>query len=181
MVDSRKAKGLTQIDISLSSGIRIDIFQQIENLKIVPTTYQMCEIASILEKQIDYLFPVELLLSIKAGVFSRRTVELNAPEIISLTEAQRLNLTYDSEAELIDKVDKLLLVEKVKETLSKLTPREERVLELRFGLNGGVSHTLEEVGREFGVTREMIRQVESKALRKLRHPSRSRKLKDYWD
>jgi RNA polymerase primary sigma factor len=63
--------------------------------------------------------------------------------------------------------------------LSSLTHREQRVLVLRFGLEDGRSRTLEEVGQEFNVTRERIRQIEAKALRKLRHPSRSRKLKDY--
>ncbi len=72
-----------------------------------------------------------------------------------------------------------LLKEQVNEVLGTLTHRERRVLELRFGLEDGRSRTLEEVGREFGVTRERIRQIEAKALRKLRHPSRSRKLKDY--
>ncbi|MEA1939761.1 MAG: RNA polymerase sigma factor RpoD [Candidatus Caldatribacteriota bacterium] len=72
-----------------------------------------------------------------------------------------------------------LLKEQLEDVLSTLTYREKRVLEMRFGIAGGHSHTLEEVGREFGVTRERIRQIEAKALRKLRHPSRSRKLKDY--
>jgi len=72
-----------------------------------------------------------------------------------------------------------LLKEQVKDVLSSLTPREQKVLELRFGLEDGRSRTLEEVGREFNVTRERIRQIEAKALRKLRHPSRSKKLKDY--
>ena len=62
-----------------------------------------------------------------------------------------------------------------------LTPREEKVLRLRFGLDDGRARTLEEVGKEFNVTRERIRQIEAKALRKLRHPSRSEKLKDYLD
>jgi RNA polymerase primary sigma factor len=72
-----------------------------------------------------------------------------------------------------------LLKEQVGEVLHTLTEREARVLELRFGLEDGRSRTLEEVGREFGVTRERIRQIEAKALRKLRHPTRSRKLKDF--
>ena len=63
--------------------------------------------------------------------------------------------------------------------LHTLTEREARVLVLRFGLEDGRSRTLEEVGREFGVTRERIRQIEAKALRKLRHPTRSRKLRDF--
>ncbi len=72
-----------------------------------------------------------------------------------------------------------LLKEQVGEVLHTLTEREGRVLQLRFGLEDGRSRTLEEVGREFGVTRERIRQIEAKALRKLRHPTRSRKLKDF--
>ena len=72
-----------------------------------------------------------------------------------------------------------LLKEQVTEVLGTLTERESRVLQLRFGLEDGRSRTLEEVGREFGVTRERIRQIEAKALRKLRHPTRSRKLRDF--
>lgn len=72
-----------------------------------------------------------------------------------------------------------LLKEQLVEVLGTLTPREEKVLRLRFGLDDGRARTLEEVGKEFDVTRERIRQIEAKALRKLRHPSRSRKLKDY--
>ena len=74
-----------------------------------------------------------------------------------------------------------LLKEKLVEVLSTLTDREQKVLRLRFGLDDGRARTLEEVGKEFNVTRERIRQIEAKALRKLRHPSRSRKLKDYLD
>ena len=79
----------------------------------------------------------------------------------------------------VDAASKQLLKEQIDEVLSHLTPREQRVLQLRFGLEDGRSRTLEEVGQEFNVTRERIRQIEAKALRKLRHPSRSRKLKDY--
>ena len=72
-----------------------------------------------------------------------------------------------------------LLKEQLEEVMSTLTPREAKVLRLRFGLDDGKARTLEEVGKEFDVTRERIRQIEAKALRKLRHPSRSKKLKDY--
>ncbi len=80
-----------------------------------------------------------------------------------------------------DQVAYTLLKEQLLEAMSGLTPREEKVLRLRFGLDDGRQRTLEEVGREFNVTRERIRQIEAKALRKLRHPSRSKKLKDYID
>lgn len=74
----------------------------------------------------------------------------------------------------------MLLKEKMQDVLQNLTDRERKVLELRFGLVDGHQRTLEEVGQEFGVTRERIRQIEAKALRKLRHPSRGKALKDYW-
>ena len=80
-----------------------------------------------------------------------------------------------------DAASHTMLREQLADVLSTLTPREEKVLRLRFGLEDGRSRTLEEVGKEFNVTRERIRQIEAKALRKLRHPSRSRKLKDYLD
>ena len=88
----------------------------------------------------------------------------------------------DSEAPApADAASHTLLKEQLEEVLSTLTPREKKVLELRFGLVDGRNRTLEEVGKEFNVTRERIRQIEAKALRKLRHPSRSKKLKDFLD
>jgi RNA polymerase primary sigma factor len=79
-----------------------------------------------------------------------------------------------------ESVSRQLLKEQIDEVLETLTPREQRVLQLRFGLEDGRSRTLEQVGKEFSVTRERIRQIEAKAIRKLRHPSRSRPLKDYY-
>ena len=78
-----------------------------------------------------------------------------------------------------DAASRQLLKEQIDEVLGTITPRERRVIQLRFGLEDGRARTLEEVGKEFNVTRERIRQIEAKALRKLRHPSRSRQLKDY--
>ena len=80
-----------------------------------------------------------------------------------------------------DAASHMLLKEQLGDVLATLTPREEKVLRLRFGLEDGRPRTLEEVGKEFDVTRERIRQIEAKALRKLRHPSRSKKLKDFLD
>lgn len=80
-----------------------------------------------------------------------------------------------------DEASHTLLKEQLLEVMDTLTPREKRVLQMRFGILNGKPRTLEEVGREFDVTRERIRQIEAKALRKLRHPSRSKKLKDYLD
>jgi RNA polymerase primary sigma factor len=72
-----------------------------------------------------------------------------------------------------------LLREKIEEVLATLPPREARILRLRFGLDNGRTYTLEEVGKKFGLTRERIRQIEGKALSRLRHPRRARQLKDY--
>lgn len=97
-----------------------------------------------------------------------------------------LNMSVDNFNELLyytsitrEKKETEVLADQIDDVLSSLTPREQRMLQLRFGLKDGHSHTLAEIGQEFGVTRERIRQIEAKALRKLRHPSRSRKLRDY--
>ena len=79
----------------------------------------------------------------------------------------------------VDATSRQLLKEQIQAALGVLSPREREVLEQRYGLVDGKAHTLEEVGREFHVTRERIRQIEARALRKLRHPSRSRQLRDY--
>ncbi|MBQ1406978.1 MAG: sigma-70 family RNA polymerase sigma factor, partial [Eubacterium sp.] len=80
-----------------------------------------------------------------------------------------------------DAVANSMMKEQLNEVLDTLTDREQKVLKLRFGLDDGRARTLEEVGKEFNVTRERIRQIESKALRKLHHPSRAKKLRDYLD
>jgi RNA polymerase primary sigma factor len=72
-----------------------------------------------------------------------------------------------------------LMRERINQVLGTLTPREARILRLRFGLHDGETHTLEEIGEKFGLTRERIRQLEGQALRRLRHPRRSRRLRDY--
>jgi RNA polymerase primary sigma factor len=79
----------------------------------------------------------------------------------------------------VDAASRQLLKEQVRSALNVLTDRERQVLEMRYGLKDGQDHTLEEVGQHFQVTRERIRQIEAKALRKLRHPTRSRQLRDY--
>ena len=95
--------------------------------------------------------------------------------------AKEMELPDDQVTVPADAATFTLLHEQLMEVLDTLTEREQKVLRLRFGLDDGRPRTLEEVGREFNVTRERIRQIEAKALRKLRHPSRSKKLKDYLD
>ncbi|MCL5960901.1 MAG: RNA polymerase sigma factor RpoD [Chloroflexi bacterium] len=110
---------------------------------------------------------------------SQEPVSLETP--IGEEEDSHLGDFIEDQAALApaDAASHQLLKEQVEDVLDSLSLRERRVLQLRFGLDDGRSRTLEEVGNEFGVTRERIRQIEAKALRKLRHPSRSKKLKDY--
>lgn len=180
LVDTRKERGMTQLDMVRVAGIPCHRLQNIENLRVIPTEDEMIKIACTLEKPIDYLFPEELLSAVETGVFSRRKVELAAPEVISLTEAQQLRLLSGGGLDMVEeKIDRELLAKKVTEVLRTLAPKEQLIVKLRFGLDGNGTKTFEKVGMEFGLTRERIRQIEAKALRKLRHPSRSQKLKDY--
>ena len=104
-----------------------------------------------------------------------------------ISDSTRENLTYkdffEDEGAMSpdDYAANELLKDELNDVLLELTDREEKVLRLRFGLDDGRTRTLEEVGREFNVTRERIRQIEAKALRKLKHPSRSKRLKDFLD
>lgn len=110
---------------------------------------------------------------------SQPTIPLEQP-IMPDQSTQLVDFIADETIpEPVDAASKQLLREQVRNVLEFLSDRERQVLEMRFGLKDGKDHTLEEVGREFGVTRERIRQIEAKALRKLRHPSRSKMLRDY--
>ena len=101
-------------------------------------------------------------------------------ELLEEEDAHLEDFIQDEEAGVpVDEAGRQLLRQELMNVLKSLTPREERVLTLRFGLDDGQPRTLEELGREFNVTRERIRQIEAKALRKLRHPSRAKRLKDY--
>lgn len=109
---------------------------------------------------------------------SQEPASLEAP--VGEEEDSRLgDFIQDVSASPPDQATQALLKDHIREVLSSLSPREAKVLEYRFGLEDGKQRTLEEVGREFGVTRERIRQIEAKAIRKLRHPTRAKKLRDY--
>jgi RNA polymerase primary sigma factor len=115
------------------------------------------------------------------ALFFREPISLDMP--IGEDEDSRLGDLVEDHASLAptEATSQQLLKEQIDKVLGELTEREKRVLQLRFGLKDGHARTLEEVGKEFNVTRERIRQIEGKALRKLRHPTRSRKLKGYLD
>ncbi|MBV9171561.1 MAG: RNA polymerase sigma factor RpoD [Chloroflexi bacterium] len=131
----------------------------------------------------------ELAAELELGPERVREIKKAAQEPVSLEipvgseDDSHLGDFVPDEASLspADVATRQMLKEQMDDVLDSLTSRERRVLQLRFGLEDGRQRTLEEVGREFGVTRERIRQIEAKALRKLRHPTRSRKLRDYFD
>lgn len=133
--------------------------------------------------------PEEIALEIKMPIEKVREIIKISQEPVSLEDpigeeedSHRGDFIPDEDAVApVDAASLTLLREQLADVLYTLTPREEKVLRLRFGLQDGRSRTLEEVGKEFNVTRERIRQIEAKALRKLRHPSRSRRLKDFLD
>ena len=100
---------------------------------------------------------------------------------LTLTASGAFAQDNASVASPIDQATMEALRETTHSVLAQLTPREERVLRMRFGIGMNTDHTLEEVGQQFSVTRERIRQIEAKALRKLKHPSRSRKLRSFLD
>ncbi|OGD82876.1 RNA polymerase sigma factor RpoD [Candidatus Curtissbacteria bacterium RBG_13_40_7] len=109
---------------------------------------------------------------------SQEPASLEAP--VGEEEDSRLgDFIQDASASPTDQATQALLKDHIREMLETLSPREAKVLEYRFGLEDGKQRTLEEVGKEFGVTRERIRQIEAKAVRKLRHPTRAKKLRDY--
>jgi len=121
--------------------------------------------------------PAKVRFMLRAG---RNSLSLEKP-VGKEKDAELGDFLEDTEsAKPSDEAARQLLREKVEEVLLSLTPREARILRDRFGLRGGRPHTLEEVGNKFGLTRERIRQLEKMALRKLRHPSRARKLRAYW-
>ena len=113
----------------------------------------------------------------------RKVARVRLLSLIHICEEEDAHLEdfiQDEEAGVpVDEAGRELLRRELANVLKSLTPREERVLTLRFGLEDGQARTLEELGKEFNVTRERIRQIEAKALRKLRHPSRAKRLRDY--
>jgi RNA polymerase sigma factor (sigma-70 family) len=132
------------------------------------TPRRLCEITGLGP---DELFPPDLY----GGFPTRRVAELSSDRFLSLTAARRLSLPPVQD----DSIEKDELRAAIAVALDKLTPRERRIIERRFGLNGNDAETLEDVGHEFKIGRERVRAIEAKALRKLRHPSRSKHLRPF--
>ena len=121
-------------------------------------------------KKID-VKDVKEIGSYHAVVHLHKEVSVNVP----------FNVVDENAKSPVDSVVQTILKEQLLSVIDTLTPREQKVIRLRYGIDDAHPRTLEEVGKEFNVTRERIRQIEAKALRKLRNPSRSKKLKDFWD
>ena len=142
--------------------------QFMQDMGVEPTTEELAAEMNIpLEKVLDIIQLCQEPLSLETPVGEEEDSHLG-------------DFLKDENAQIpVEAATSTLLREQLQEILEQLTQREQKVIRLRFGLDDGYARTLEEVGKEFNVTRERIRQIEMKALRKLRHPSRSRKLKDY--
>lgn len=139
-----------------------------QELSRKPTIEELAEKMEMEPRKVQWMLKVSWQpLSLERPVGDDEDSELGS-FIVNESEPTPAEATYDT-----------MLKEKLEELLTTLTPREARILRLRFGLQNGRSYTLEEVGQKFGLTRERIRQIEGRALRRLRHPRRSRKLRDY--
>ncbi len=139
-----------------------------QKLGRAPTAEELAEAVGLSARKVQWILKVSWLpLSLESPVGDDEDSELGMfiEDEFSPTPIQSAYQT--------------MLRDKIEEVLTTLSPREARVLRLRFGLDDGNVYTLEEVGKKFGLTRERIRQIEGKALRRLRHPRRSRQLKDY--
>lgn len=130
----------------------------------------------------EYALTVERPVESVLFIFKRIWNEINGRvELDALESGEIVDTSCNGTEEILDECCMIILKEQIDESLETLTLREKKVIELRFGLEDGRHRTLEEVGQHFGVSRERIRQIEAKAMRKLRHPSRSRRLKDFLD
>jgi RNA polymerase primary sigma factor len=169
---ARRDQGWTQVQLALAAGIETQRLCAIETLRSWPRQEEAEEIAAALDMGVAELFPEEL----RDAVSSRLSSSIRFPvPLRALPAGIQVAQLAEAGAEATD------LREHLQAAISSLTPREQKVLTLRFGLDGGPGQTLKEVGREFNVTQERIRQMEAKALRKLRHPKRSKALRPFLD
>ncbi len=153
---------------------KINVADRKLRVKSMTDSERIEEIAELLDVSVEY---VGYCMAIQSTLLSDASLDtpIGEDEDIVLLDM----IPEDSVLSVEDQVAANVLGEMLDEVIETLTPREKKVLELRFGLRDGRERTLENVGREFGLTRERIRQIEAKALRKLRHPSRSRKFRDF--
>jgi len=177
---ARERIGLRQKDLAAKVGLGLQMIGKLETFRWYPKKDEevLDRISKVLGVSREVLFPA-WLEEFRLTEVPKATED----QAIGLGEAISLGLIAPSQLMLPgpeEEAERFALEEEVGKLLPTLTYREARVLELRFGLGGRRARTLEEVAREFGVTRERIRQCEAKALRKMRHPTRSDRLRDFW-
>lgn len=161
--------------IATELGIEYTTFSAYINLRKYPTLEHAAVICAYLERPIDEVFPEHLLHAPKSETVR---LELSQEEYKKLRAQGGFTNPWGLERMALAEGN-AGLEDELKASMATLTAREQRVLTLRFGLKDGRSRTLEEVGREFGVTRTRVSQIEAKALRKLRHPNRNERLRAY--
>lgn len=196
ILSAARAKGKTLHDVATEIGIQYNRFSAIVNLRIIPTEDQMCRFASYFSISVEQLFPEALMYAIKRNIFHNRTKLLDEPQVLTLTEGEAAHYLLTDGSEMEEHIDNELLKDEIRQQLSKvvnnrrgrsatLTDREARVIRLRFGLDDGVSRTLKDTAKELAQTDghqrgvERMRQIEAKALRKMRHPQRTKVLRSF--
>jgi len=180
--EAREQEGYTQPEFAKLVAMSLTRYADIEKLHTLPSEDEIMEISVKMNQPIEHLFPDSLLSAVKAGVFSKREVNLGEPEVLYLSEvSEKLLPSYNPEDDLIEEADQKLLHNNLLPMLEILKPRQRMAIELRFGLDGGGSRTLDEVSKIMGVTRETIRQRIDHGLRRFRYPERSKLLKPFLD
>lgn len=179
----RQARGLTLKQLSEMSGVDVDSIQNMELLRLVTgvkfqdVNQKLVQVAAALELDFDEAFPPDYLDMLQRKLLPRRRFPIVWYREVSLDRlaARELPMLPGPDEEYIDQVDLNRLIHEAIETLSE---REQAIIKMRFGIDRAPM-TLEECGQQFGVTRERIREIEAKALRKLRHPGRNYRLKEF--
>lgn len=176
----RKLNGLNQAGLAQLLDCSRVYVQKIESLRCNPGPELRQKILDITGLPEETLFPAWQIGLVNRRFFKGLNVEVPQEQLIKQAEKEYARMLPPPKSLHQQAAEKEMsaLLERVLDTLS---PREQRVIRMRFGLDDGVSKTLEQVGKAFGVTRERVRQIEAKALRKLRHPTRARCLKDFLD
>jgi RNA polymerase sigma factor (sigma-70 family) len=169
---AREAKGWSRAELARQAGISSTTTGHAEQLRHIGAVARW-QIALALGVPEDVLFPGEIDALADCGETRRLEVPLYRDDV------QALGGEVNSVVDVAEAGEQRVLSSVMRDALDTLTPRERRVMQLRYGVDGSAPMTYEEIGREFGVTRERIRQIESKALRKLRHPLRTRRFRDF--
>jgi len=179
LATARKYRGYTQKELANMVGCSMLTISKIESMRSPSRPVLRQKIAGVLGMPVELLFPGPLIGAISSGLFKKQK-DLNDEQVLNLYLDQvDKNLSSSGEDDIIAECDRNLLPVAVSKAMSDLTPVEKTFLTKRFGLDGGDSMSCKEIGEEWGRSNARMHQIEAKALRKLRHPSRSRILKAF--